>query len=188
MTSPDMARGGLALVGARGSGKTTVGRMIARRLRRPFFDTDVLVEERAGQPIREIFAAWGEPRFRDLESEALEACAQWPGAVLATGGGIVLREQNRRALKALGFVVWLAADPDVLARRLGSNPNAVRNRPALTAAGTLAELADVAAARAPLYRDVADAIIDTTGRSCRQVSGAVLAAWRRARFPHGDGP
>lgn len=188
MTSPDLARGGLALVGSRGTGKTTVGRMIARRLKRPFVDTDLLVEDRAGRPIREIFAEWGEAHFRDLETEAIASCAQRPGAVVATGGGIVLREENRRALKAHGFVVWLTAEPNALVRRLGANPNAVRNRPALTAAGTLAELADVAAARAPLYQDVADAIIDTTGRSCRQVAGAVLAAWRRARFPQGDGP
>jgi shikimate kinase len=162
--------------------------MIARRLDRPFLDTDQRIEARAGRPIRLIFADWGEPRFRELEAEVLtEACAQ-PGAIVATGGGIVLREENRRLLRTLGFVVWLTGDPEALKRRLSANPNALQNRPALTPAGTLNELADVAAARAPLYRDTADAIIDTTSRTSRQVAGAVLAAWRRARFAGGPLP
>ena len=90
---------GLALVGLRGTGKSTVGRILAQRLDRPFFDADVELEQVAGRSIRAIFAEEGEPVFRDLESRVLAALAARRGAVLATGGGVVLREPNRRLVE-----------------------------------------------------------------------------------------
>ena len=102
-----------------------------------------------------------------------------PNLVLATGGGVVLRESNRRALKRFGFVVWLRADPNVLAGRLANDP-AVIGRPALTAAGTLAEIAEVLESRTPLYREAADAVVETEGRTPEAVADAVLEAARAA--------
>ncbi|MBV8270044.1 MAG: shikimate kinase [Planctomycetaceae bacterium] len=168
---------GLALVGLRGTGKSTVGRILAQRLDRPFFDADVELEQIAGRSIRAIFAEEGESVFRDLESRVLSELAARRGAVLATGGGVVLREPNRRLLRDFGFVVWLGADPAVLASRLQASPRELADRPALTPAGTLAELADTLRVRAPLYREVADAVIETDRRTAPEVAEAILALW-----------
>jgi shikimate kinase len=185
MTTERNAGRGLALVGARGSGKTTVGQRVAARLRRAFIDLDTEIEAKIDMPIADFFATSGERLFRDQEASALAACTEVmsprPGSdrgiVLATGGGVVLRAENRRRLRAFGFVVWLTAEPEILAARLEADPRGLLSRPALTAAGTLAELAGVLHARAPLYREVADVVIDTTGRTPDDVAEAVLSAW-----------
>src|SRR5689334_7067287 len=104
----------LFLIGYRGSGKTTVGRLVADRLGWAFVDADSVLEERYGQTIREIFAAEGEAGFRDKEAAVLADLCRATDAVIATGGGIVLRAANRVLLKRHGLVVWLAADPPTL--------------------------------------------------------------------------
>jgi shikimate kinase len=185
MTPDPSGRRGLALVGARGTGKTSVGRIVADRLGLPFADADEELQRRAGRPIAAIFAAQGEPAFRDLEEEVLAALATRAGLVLATGGGAVLRAANRRALRRFGLVVWLTAGPDVLAGRLRRD---VGGRPALTAAGTLAEVAAVLEARTPLYREVADATVETAGRTPAEVADAVLDAWSRPHSPGAPPP
>jgi shikimate kinase len=163
---------GLSLVGYRGTGKTTVGRLVAARLALPFVDADHELERRAGRSIASIFAEQGEPSFRDLEQAVLEDLSTRSGLVLATGGGAILREPNRAALKRLGPVVWLTAPVEILARRLQGDR---ASRPPLTAAGTLAEIAAVLEVRTPLYREVADLVIDTKGRSPRRVADLILA-------------
>jgi shikimate kinase len=168
---------GLVLVGARATGKTTVGRILAERLARPFVDTDEQIEARAGRSIAELFARAGEARFRDLEESVLASMEGIAGAIVATGGGIVLRPANRDRLRALGRVVWLTATPETLATRLRADPSGLSTRPALTAQGTLAELATVLAAREPLYRAIADLVIDTTGKTSAEVAAEVLEAW-----------
>lgn len=173
---------GLVLVGYRGTGKTTVGRIVAAQAGRRFVDSDHWVEARAGQPIRRIFEAEGEPGFRDRESDALaEIARDHPGAVVATGGGAILRPENRDRLRRFGLVVWLTADPETLARRIRAGRHAVADRPALTAAGTLGEIADVLAARTPLYRDAAHVAVETARQSLDHVAAAVLDAWAGAR-------
>lgn len=165
---------GLALVGYRGTGKSTVGRLLADRLDRPFVDADREIEARAGRTIRAIFAEQGEPAFRDLEELVLAELADLPGAILAAGGGAVLRASNREALRRVGFVVRLLADPDAIARRIEADPS---ERPALTILGTLGEIRRVLIEREPLYREAADAEVDTDGRSPEQVADAVISAW-----------
>jgi shikimate kinase len=180
MSDNPQHRQGLALVGMRGSGKSTVGRILAGRLERPFVDADVELEARVGRPIATLFAEEGEPSFRDWEERVVSLLtAEHPGAVLATGGGVVLREANRKALRAFGFVVWLRADPSVAAARLEADGRGLAARPALTAAGTLAEIADVLEARMPLYREVADAVVDTSGRTADEVADAIHSLWPR---------
>ncbi len=174
---PPEARG-VALVGYRGTGKSTVGRILADRLGRPFADADREIEARAGRPIRSIFAEDGEPAFREWEARVLaDLTSGLPGGVVATGGGAVLAEANRRALRGFGLVAWLTADPETLAQRLSHARGGLADRPPLTGAGTLAEIADVLAARAPLYREVAHVVVETAGRSPRQVAEAVFDAW-----------
>ncbi len=170
---------GLALIGLRGTGKSTVGRILAGRLGRPFADADAELEARVGRSIRAIFAEQGEPTFREWEERVLAALTVRPGLILATGGGVVLRESNRRRLKEFGSVVWLSADPTLLAERLQADPRGLADRPALTAAGTLAELAQTLEARAPLFREVADAVIETDDKTASEVADAIMKLWPR---------
>lgn len=108
----------LWLIGMMGSGKTTIGRLLAAKIGSEFLDTDQMVESAAGRAVAAIFAEEGERGFRAHEARAVAAAASQPGAVVATGGGAVLLEENVRTMKASGPVVWLDADPGILARRL----------------------------------------------------------------------
>ena len=134
---PRPVRGtGLVLVGYRGTGKSTVGQIVANRLNLRFLDADLEIEARAGRSISRIFAELGEPAFRDWEEQTIGDLTQsHPGAVLATGGGAVIRASNRRILADHGFVVWLRAEPAELARRLEADHRAGAERPSLTAPG-----------------------------------------------------
>jgi shikimate kinase len=171
---------GLVLVGYRGTGKSTVGRILSDRLRRSFFDADREIEARAGRAISSIFADWGEPVFRDWEERTLaELTGMFPGAIVATGGGAVLREANRRRIRKFGYVAWLTGDPSLLARRLESDRRGLGERPALTAAGTIAEIAQVLAVRMPLYQALADTVIETGDKSPDEVATAILDCWTR---------
>src|SRR5687767_14192362 len=113
----------IALIGYRGSGKTTIGRKLADRLWQPFVDTDELVIRKAGKSIREIFEQDGEPAFRDLESQAVHDVSLLSEHVISLGGGALLREQNRKTLKDAGHkLIYLRCDPDELLRRILSDP------------------------------------------------------------------
>jgi shikimate kinase len=166
---------GLSLVGYRGTGKSTVGRLLAVHLGLPFIDADAVLEARFGRTIGSIFDKHGEPVFRDWEERVLAEITAGPPAVVATGGGTILRASNREALRRFGWVAWLSAEPSVLADRLRADPEALAGRPALTAAGTLEEIADLLEVRGPLYRAVADAVVATDGRTPAEVLDAVLA-------------
>ena len=171
---------GLALVGYRGTGKTTVGKILANRLDLRFLDADFEIEARAGRSIVSIFADSGEAVFRDWEERTLrELVEEHPGAVLATGGGAVLRSSNRRLLREFGLVVWLRAEPAELARRLEADLLAGTERPALTTAGTITEIAQVLSARASLYEEVADLAIETLDRSPAEIAALILDGCRR---------
>ncbi|MHB1561600.1 MAG: shikimate kinase, partial [Isosphaeraceae bacterium] len=169
---------GLVLIGGRGTGKSTVGRLVAERAGRPFVDSDREIERRSGRSIRAIFEESGEPTFRDWEQETLaQLAAEVPGAVLATGGGAVLREANRDILRGFGLVAWLTANPAEMGRRLQADRTGLAGRPALTPAGTLDEIVAVLAARGPLYAGLADVTIATDDLSPTQVAEALLAHW-----------
>ena len=165
--------GGIALVGYRGAGKSTVGRIVADRLGMPFVDLDMMVEAHAGEPISRIFETRGESAFRELEARSLAECAGTSRSVVATGGGVVVRESNRRTLRRFRFVAWLETDPRVLMERLASDPG---ERPSLTGRGMLEEVETMLASRTPLYREVADAVIPTSGRTPEEVADAVIRA------------
>src|SRR5947209_4610618 len=126
MSAKPHDRQGLALVGMRGTGKSTVGRILGERLARRFVDADVELEERLGRPIASIFAEEGEPVFRDREARVLvDLATAHPDAILATGGGVVLRAENRATLRSFGFVVWLWADPAEARARLRADARGV---------------------------------------------------------------
>ena len=166
---------GLALVGYRGTGKSTVGLILARQSQRNFLDADLELEARAGRSVSTILTEEGEPVFRDWEERILaELMEESPTAVIATGGGAVLREVNRQRLRDFGFIVWLTAEPDELARRLLSDPRGLAARPALSADGTIAEIARVLKNREPLYQELADAVIETGAKAPDEVAAAIL--------------
>ena len=153
-----------------GTGKTTVGRLVAARLGRPFVDSDDQVEARTGRTVREIFEEDGEAAFRREESEALASALEaGEPAVVAAAGGVVLDPENRRRLRDAGLVVWLRADPGLLVRRVGG----ASHRPLLAddPAGVLRRLADE---RAPLYAEVAAEVIDIDELGPDEVAARVV--------------
>ena len=169
------ARGsGLVLVGYRGTGKSTVGRLLAERLGREFADADVALEAKFGLPVRAIFQERGEPYFRDCEEQVIAELTASPGQVIATGGGAVLRETNRNTLRRYGLVIWLTASADEIGRRLATNPQHVAGRPALTALGTLNEISKVLEARISDYKAASDLSVSTEGLSPDEVALAIL--------------
>jgi shikimate kinase len=146
-----------ALIGMPGSGKSTVGRQLARRLQVPFFDSDHVIERQLGCSIREYFEREGEDRFRDVEESVIDQLTQSQPGVVSTGGGAVLRGGNRQRLHQRCKVVYLNSTPDELYRRLRHDVN----RPLLQVADPLGRLRDLFRVRDPLYRETAHFIIET---------------------------
>ncbi|MHC5019365.1 MAG: shikimate kinase, partial [Planctomycetota bacterium] len=146
--------------------------LLAERLGRHFNDTDEMLEDWEGLPIAQVFTAYGEPYFRDVETRVVAEVAGRGNKVIATGGGAVLRTVNVAALRRSGLVVWLRAEPDVLRVRLAGRTG---NRPSLTGADPLDEIAVVAAERAEQYAAAADTVIDTDALDPAGVADAVQA-------------
>lgn len=154
------------LVGPMGAGKSTIGKYLAQQLKLRFADTDTEIEERTGADIPWIFDVEGEPGFRDREQQVVEEMTLWDDIVLATGGGVVMRPENRQALAARGFVVYLHATVDEQVRRTRRD----QRRPLLQTGNPEAVLRSLMAIRDPLYREIADHIIETDGCSPRTVA------------------
>lgn len=147
----------IALIGLPGSGKSTVGRQLARRLSFSFVDSDHVIEQRLGCSIREYFEREGEERFRDVEEAVIDELTLGEDCVLSTGGGSVLRTSNRSHLHSRCRVVYLRSSPEEVFRRLRHD----RNRPLLQVADPLQRLKDLYAVRDPLYREAAHFVIET---------------------------
>ena len=169
------------LVGYRGTGKSTVGRLIAAELGWPFVDLDERIEADARMSIAGIFVAEGEAGFRAREAAALVragSVSDGPPSVIATGGGIILREENRRLLKATGFVVWLQASAESIWERIQTDTLTAARRPNLTAAGGLPEIVELLAVRERYYTEIAAARVPTDARSPEAVATAILTLFR----------
>ncbi len=158
------------LIGPMGSGKTTVGRALARRLQREFYDSDREIEGRCGVDIAFIFDKEGEAGFRRRESRMIEELTRHPAIVLATGGGVVLSEANRECLKSRGTVVYLRCSVEQQLERTARSSH----RPLLQTADPRARLTELMALRGPLYEGLADLIIDTEGARVQQVVSRIL--------------
>lgn len=150
--------GNLFLVGLMGAGKTTVGRALARKTNKTFYDSDHEIEARTGVRVTTIFDIEGETRFRDRETLILRDLVQRSNIVLATGGGAILRSENRQLLANHGTVVYLRASIDDLLTRTQYD----RNRPLLQTSDPRRRLIELFEQRDPLYRDIAHLILDTT--------------------------
>lgn len=155
-----------------GAGKTTVGRLLARRLKRAFYDSDHEIERRCGVRIPLIFDIEGEAGFRAREAQVIGDLCTLQGIVLATGGGAVLAEENRRRLAAHGRVIYLHARPGHLWQRVRHD----RNRPLLATPDPQKRLADLYAERDPLYREAADIVLDTGKQSVQSLARDLLAS------------
>lgn len=147
----------IAFVGLPGSGKSTIGRQLAKRLDVRFFDSDFVIERRLSCSIRELFEREGEQSFRDLEQDVIQELTQNTACVLSTGGGVVLRPANREILHQRCQVVYLHSAPDEVFRRLRHD----QSRPLLQVADPLARLKELYDLRDPLYREAAHFVVET---------------------------
>ena len=173
----------VTLVGYRGTGKSTVAALLADRLGAAWCDADAVLEDRIGSSIAALVGSRGEAAFRDVETEVLRDTLPAFAGVLATGGGVVLRPENRRLLRERGRpVVWLTAPADVIRRRLAADPTTAARRPALHGGDPLDEVAAALHAREPLYREVADIVFDTATDPPAVVAERILA-WLDAASP-----
>ena len=161
----------IALVGLPGCGKSTIGRHLARRWGLPWVDVDSAIEERIGCSIKVYFAKAGETAFRDVEQDVLKHLLADSSIlhIFATGGGAVIRDVNREQLKARAHVVYLSASPQELARRLQKDTQ----RPLLQVDNPLKKMLELHAQRDPLYRDVAEYVVPSSGLSAAQVAQRV---------------
>jgi len=166
----------LLLIGYRGTGKSAVARLVAERLGWRWLDADVELERRAGKSIAVIFQEDAEKAFRDLESEVLAELVRLDRHVLALGGGVVLRPENRAIIQQAGKAVWLTADPETIQARVVADPTTAARRPNLTTSGGLDEIRQLLAQREPFYRECARIVIDTAGRALGEVADEIVVA------------
>jgi shikimate kinase len=180
MLAPAMSRTtNVFLVGPMGSGKTAVGKHLARLMRAPFRDSDAEIESRTGVDISYIFSREGEDGFRVREREILEEVTRESPIVLATGGGAILLEANRKVLHERGFVVYLRTSIEQQVDRVRQG----RNRPLLHNVDPAVKLTELMAIRAPLYESLADFTVATDGRKVHVVADAIYAAFKAAQNP-----
>ncbi len=167
----------IVLIGYRGTGKSAVGKIVARRLKMKCISMDARIVETAGMPIAQFVEKYDWPRFRDLETEVARELALQDNLVIDTGGGVIERPENIPALEKNGMVIWLKASPEVIVDRIKNGTD----RPALTEGKTFTEeVADVLEKRTPKYQAAARFEIDTDALSLDQVAYGVIETYREA--------
>ena len=173
----------IVLIGFMGSGKSTVGRELQHRLGYPLIDMDRLIEDTMGKKITEIFKEEGESAFRDFETlQLLEIAKQSDKRqIISTGGGVVIRPENRALLRNLGYVVWLHAPEDVIFERTSRN----QDRPLLNHLDARERITTLLAEREPWYRETAHLKIDTAGLDCKEIATGILES-ARYYFTHSE--
>ncbi|HBT76413.1 MAG TPA: shikimate kinase [Planctomycetaceae bacterium] len=172
----------ITLIGYRGTGKTTLARLLGQRLGLPVFDSDPLIERRAGKSIAAIFAEDGEAHFRDLEATIIAELLDGGPMILSPGGGAVLRASTRNRMREGSTVVWLTASPEVIDRRINGDATSAARRPSLTTFSPIEEIRAVLEARIPLYRATAHHAVDTDGRTPEEIAVRLVDLFND-RFP-----
>ena len=164
----------IILIGFRGTGKTTVGRILAQRLGKEFIDADEYLEQKVGKSIKDIFAEGGEKLFREIESQVIAELSPLDDRIIATGGGVILREENVKRLKKNGIVVLLDADDKTLYKRICEDTQTQQRRPKLTSHSEYQEIEYLLAYRRPLYDKVADFVLNTTSISTHDAANKII--------------
>ena len=162
--------GNIFLIGYRATGKTTVAKLLARRLSCDWIDSDHEIERRAGKTIAQIFEDDGEPVFRDWESKVVQDLTKSDGVVIALGGGAVVRQENREAIAGAGVVFWLTASAKAIIERLRDDVDNVGRRPALSQSAPEDEIRQLLEQRTPVYAECATFETDTDGLSPQEVA------------------
>lgn len=169
----------IVLIGYRCSGKTAVGRLLAKELGRNFLDTDVLIEDKAGCSIEALISRDGWDRFRDIEKRTIKNVSERDNLVIATGGGAIMDEDNVKNLKRNAFVVWLRGDTDILKRRMDKDLREGKIRPSLTGDDPAAEIDKVLNRRGPLYQKAGDMEVDTSLLTIREVADSIIKSLQK---------
>ena len=164
----------IILIGFRGTGKTTIGKMLAQRLGKEFVDADEYLERKEGKTIKEVFAEGGEKLFREIETQIIAELCLSDNRVVATGGGAILREENVRALKKSGIIILLEADTDTIYKRIHRNTTTEQRRPSLTNRNAYEEIEYLLEYRKPLYDRTADFVINTTSMSATDAANKIV--------------
>ncbi len=166
----------IVLIGYRCSGKSSVGKILARELKRELLDTDAWIEETAGCPIETLISQKGWGHFRDMEKRVIKEISQKDNLVIATGGGVVTDKENVRDLRQNGWVVWLDAKADVFRERMEREQGSGKYRPSLTETDPVEEITQVLTIRRPLYKEAGDLRVNTGILSVREVADLILDA------------
>ena len=164
----------IVLIGYRCCGKTSTGRILAEKLGREFIDTDELIIDSAGCSIDEIVSGYGWQHFREIEKRVIKDVSSRENVVIATGGGVIINEENVENLRSSGFVVWLFADIDTIGKRLNTDMTSAENRPSLTGDDPFDEINKVLEERKSLYLKASDMSVDTAQLNIGEVADAII--------------
>jgi shikimate kinase len=164
----------IVLIGFRGTGKSTVGKLLAKRLERDFIDSDKYIESSTGKTIKSIFEEGGEDSFRKIEAGIIAELSKVDNKVISAGGGAVLKEDNVRNLKDNGFLVLLEATPEIIHNRIAQDKKTTQQRPSLTDKKPLDEIKHLIAKREHAYKSAADYTINTSYVSCEDIVNEII--------------
>jgi len=164
----------IVLIGFRGTGKSTVGRLLAKRLERYFIDSDKYIEDSTGKTIKSIFEEDGEEGFRQIEADTITELSKADNKVISAGGGVVLREENVNNLKDNGFLILLEATPEIIHNRIAQDKNTTQQRPSLTDKEPLDEIKHLIEQREHAYKNAADYTINTSYVSCEDIVNEII--------------
>lgn len=164
----------IVLIGYRCSGKTEVGKILARELEKDFLDTDELIEDNAGCSIETIISRDGWNHFREIEKSLIEEVSRRNNLIIATGGGVVMDEDNVKNLKENAWIVWLNGESEVLRERMDKEQRSGKIRPSLTGEDSLEEIKQVMDVRIPLYEKTATFVVDTSTVTSAEVAALII--------------
>jgi len=164
----------IVLIGFRGTGKSTVGKLLANRLKRDFIDTDEYIESTTGKTIKDIFEEEGEESFRKTEAETIAKLSRMDNKIISAGGGVVLRDENVKSLKSNGFLILLEATPEIIHDRIRQDEKTTQQRPSLTNRNSFDEIKHLIDKRQPFYENAANYTINTSYVSCEDIVEEII--------------